>query len=84
MQQEREPMKVATRIFRTAMLSTISVASLGFGTVAFAQEAAPQDATEEEFSEDDIIVTATKREQTLQDVPVAVSVTSAAARKFVT
>jgi iron complex outermembrane recepter protein len=79
MQQEREPMKVATRIFRTAMLSTISVASLGFGTVAMAQEAAPQDATEEEFSEDDIIVTATKREQTLQDVPVAVSVTSAAA-----
>jgi iron complex outermembrane recepter protein len=79
MQQERVPMKVATRIFRTAMLSTISVASLGFGTVALAQDAAPQDATEEEFSEDDIIVTATKREQTLQDVPVAVSVTSAAA-----
>jgi iron complex outermembrane recepter protein len=79
MQQEREPMKVATRIFKTAMLSTISVASLGFGTVAMAQDAAPQDATEEEFSDDDIIVTATKREQTLQDVPVAVSVTSAAA-----
>ncbi len=73
-------MKVATRIFKTAMLSTISVASFGFGTVAFAQTAAaPQDAAKEEFSEDDIIVTATKREQTLQDVPVAVSVTSAAA-----
>jgi iron complex outermembrane recepter protein len=80
MQQEREPMKVATRIFKTAMLSTISVASFGFGTVAFAQAApAPQDSATEENSEDDIIVTATKREQTLQDVPVAVSVTSAAA-----
>ena len=32
---------------------------------------------EEEFSGNEIVVTATKREQTLQDVPVAVSVTTA-------
>jgi outer membrane receptor protein involved in Fe transport len=58
------------------MLSTISIASLGFGTVAYAQDEAPQ---AEEAVEDDnvIIVTATKREQTLQDVPISVSVTSA-------
>lgn len=72
-------MKLATRAVKTAMLSTISIASLGFGTVAYAQDEAPQ--AEEATEEDDsvIIVTATKREQTLQDVPISVSVTSAAA-----
>ena len=69
-------MKITNRIFKTAMLSTISVASLGFGTVAYAQDAAPQ-AEEEAVDEDVIIVTATKREQTLQEVPISVSVTSA-------
>ena len=60
------------------MLSTISIASLSVGSVAFAQDTAPQ-ASDEVDDEDVIIVTATKREQTLQEVPVAVSVTSAAA-----
>lgn len=70
-------MKLANRAVRTAMLSTISIASLGFGTIAHAQDEAPQ--AEEATEEDDsvIIVTATKREQTLQDVPISVSVTSA-------
>lgn len=72
-------MKVANHIFKTVLLSTISVASLGLGTIAHAQDAAPADETNAkgQFDDDDIIVTATKREQTLQDVPVAVSVTSA-------
>jgi iron complex outermembrane recepter protein len=70
-------MKIAKTVVRSAMLSTISVASLGIGTVAYAQDEAA--AEEEKFEEDAIIVTATKREQTLQDVPIAVSVTSAAA-----
>ena len=69
-------MKITNRIFKTAMLSTISVASLGFGTVAYAQDEAPQ-AEEEAVDENVIIVTATKREQTLQDVPISVSVTTA-------
>ena len=60
------------------MLSTISIASLSVGSVAFAQDTASQ-ASDEADDEDVIIVTATKREQTLQEVPVAVSVTSAAA-----
>lgn len=70
-------MRLANRAVKTAMLSTISIASLGFGTVAYAQDEAPQ--AEEATEEDDsvIIVTATKREQTLQDVPISVSVTSA-------
>jgi iron complex outermembrane recepter protein len=72
-------MKVATRIIKSAMLSTISIASFGLGTIAYAQDtsAAPQDSTTDEAASDDIIVTATKREQTLQDVPLAVSVTGA-------
>ncbi len=68
-------MKV-THIFKTVMLSTISIAAVSFGTVAHAQTAEP--AAEEAADEDEIVVTATKREQTLQEVPVAVTVTSAA------
>lgn len=68
-------MKIRNRTMKAVMLSTISVASLGFGTVAFAQDQAPQ---AEEADEDSnvIIVTATKREQTLQEIPISVSVTS--------
>ena len=53
------------------MLSTISIASLGLGNVAYAQDEAPQ---AEEATEDEnvIIVTATKREQTLEEVPISV------------
>jgi outer membrane receptor protein involved in Fe transport len=50
--------------------------------IAFAQDAAPADdtavATDVTDYGNDIIVTASKRSQTLQDTPVAVSVTSAA------
>ncbi len=72
-------MKFAKTVVRSAMLSTISIASLSVGHVAYAQDetAAETPAEEETFEEDAIIVTATKREQTLQDVPVAVSVTTA-------
>ena len=72
-------MKVANRIFKGAMLSTISLASFGMASIAHAQDNAPaeESADEEEFGKDDIVVTATKREQTLQEIPVAVTVTSA-------
>jgi iron complex outermembrane recepter protein len=69
---------LANRVFKTAMLSTISIASLGMGSVTYAQDAVPQ-AEEAAENEDVIIVTATKRAQTLQNVPAAVSVTSAEA-----
>ena len=71
-------MKLGNHLLKAAMLSTISIASLSVGSVAFAQDTAPQ-ASDEVDDEDVIIVTATKREQTLEEVPVAVSVTSAAA-----
>jgi iron complex outermembrane recepter protein len=70
-------MKFGNHLLKAAMLSTISIASLTIGSAAFAQDTAPQ--ATEEVDEDVIIVTATKREQTLEEVPVAVSVTSAAA-----
>jgi outer membrane receptor protein involved in Fe transport len=47
--------------------------------IAYAQDAGADAAAEEEtFDEDEIIVTATKREQTLEEVPISVSVTSSA------
>jgi iron complex outermembrane receptor protein len=70
-------MKVTKTIIRSAMLSTISIASLGLGTVAYAQDEAPaaEDAVEEEpIADDEIIVTATRRDQAAQDIPLAVSV----------
>ncbi|XVJ64447.1 MAG: TonB-dependent receptor [Sphingopyxis sp.] len=45
---------------------------------AYAQDAAPADTTDTTDYGNEIIVTASKRSQTLQDTPVAVSVTSAA------
>lgn len=45
---------------------------------AYAQDAAPSDAADVIDYGNDIIVTASKRSQTLQDTPVAVSVTTAA------
>ena len=68
-------MKLGNCVLKAAMLSTISIASLGLGSVAYAQDAEPQ--AEDAANENEIIVTATKREQTLQEIPVAVTVTSA-------
>ena len=56
-----------------------SVSSLTLATAALAQDtvATPASNAAPGLGADDIIVTATKREQTLQDVPISVSVTSA-------
>ena len=72
--------------FRFA-LGTSLAALLALPAVAYAQDSAPPaeeeiaapaaDATEDGDQGNDIIVTATKREQTLQEIPVAVSVTTA-------
>ena len=70
-------MNLGNHLLKAAMLSSISIASLSAGSVAFAQDNTPQ--ASDEADENVIIVTATKREQTLQEVPVAVSVTSSAA-----
>lgn len=68
-------MKLGNHMLKAAMLSTISIASLSVGSAAFAQDNTPQasDAADDNV----IIVTATKREQTLEEVPISVSVTTA-------
>ncbi len=70
-------MKMAHTAVRVALLSTISIATLGISTSALAQDetASSADATsDEEVALDEIVVTATRREQVAQDVPLAVSV----------
>ena len=64
-----------SKIGRLALLSSICLASFGFANLAQAQTAPAAIAPEQET--DVVIVTATKRETTLQSIPVAVSVTSA-------
>lgn len=64
---------------RTTMLVGVATASLILPNAVLAQDTDPieEAAAEESFARNNtIIVTATKREQTLQETPVAVSVTS--------
>ena len=74
-------MKLTHKILKATMLSTISVASLGFSSIAYAQdEGATEDAAapaEEEFADAEIVVTATGRPQAAQDIPIAVNVVAA-------
>jgi iron complex outermembrane recepter protein len=66
---------------KTYKLFGASVVALMLSSPAFAQTApqttTPQASEEESTESSDIIVTASKREQTLQEVPISVSVTTA-------
>lgn len=62
-----------TTIGKTASAAVLILAA-GLAAPAFAQTAAPQD---DAASLDDIIVTAQRREQSLQDVPIAITAFSA-------
>lgn len=59
---------------KIAKLCCGSALALAIGTPALAQEAAPDGASERD--DQSIIVTATRREQTLQEVPISVAVVS--------
>ena len=66
-------------ILRAALLGASALSSTAYAQDAAVEEAQPAPAAVEEDAEgNEIVVTATKREQTLQDVPVAVSVTTGA------
>ncbi len=60
--------KISQKFFRH-LLITASIAAIGVSVPAFAQ-----DATDDAAANGDIVVTAQKREEKLQDIPLAVSV----------
>ncbi len=66
-------------ILRAALIGASAIPATAYAQSAPVEEEAPPapEAVEEVADGNEIIVTATKREQTLQDVPVAVSVTTA-------
>lgn len=67
-----------THLIRAALLGAVALPATAYAQDANVEEAQPAPAAPEaEASGNEIVVTATKREQTLQDVPVAVSVTTA-------
>jgi len=61
--------------FKTALFAGAGLALLAFAQTASAQNATPE-ATNDETSVTEVVVTAQKREERLQDVPIAVSVAS--------
>ena len=64
---------LAARLTLLAGVATVAVAP----SAAFAQDAEADATADEEVAADNVIVvTATKREQTLQETPISVSVTS--------
>ncbi|WOE76074.1 TonB-dependent receptor [Alterisphingorhabdus coralli] len=79
-------MRRTPTITKALLLSGVGIGSLGFTVAAQAEEqaqpetAAPQEEAQDEFDDDFddnvIIVTASKRETTLQETPISVSVTS--------
>ena len=62
---------------RNILLGATMLCAATTPAIAFAQDTAEAPASDTDYG-NDIIVTATKRSQTLQDTPIAVSVTSAA------
>lgn len=81
-------MKISTNFTKSLLASSVGLGAMCISGNAWALEApaaedAPQDedaiaqSEEEEFDDNVIIVTASKRETTLQELPVSVSVTSA-------
>ena len=65
---------MTTSVVRARLAATVSLVALSLATPALAQQTQEQAATI-----DDIIVTAQKREQSIQDVPISVSAFNAEA-----
>lgn len=68
------------RIFRTSTVASllIGASAIAVSVPALAQDAAADATTQADAQLDEIVVTAQKREQNLQDVPLAISALSAA------
>ncbi|WP_353850124.1 hypothetical protein [Blastomonas sp.] len=66
-------MKITHTRIKSILLSGAAIGTLAMPGAALAQDVAQEDA---EVDSSVIIVTASKREQTLQEVPISVSVTS--------
>jgi iron complex outermembrane recepter protein len=67
--------EIVRNSFKTSMLVSAALSAVGMSAPAYAQAAATETTDAEDSTE--IIVTAAKREQTLQDVPISVAVVGA-------
>ncbi|MFZ1741394.1 MAG: TonB-dependent receptor [Pontixanthobacter sp.] len=70
------PNRNGSAVARTALFASVAAIGLTLPSIAMAQDATDEASSDERIDDNIIIVTGTKRETTLQETPISVSVTS--------